>query len=148
MAQCYQDAMAVACYLGKIDYFIMMTTNPKWHEIQENLLPGQSATDCPDLVSRVFHAKQQQLLDDITKNGIFGWCVAHVYTIEFQKWGLPHMHLLVILDEHSRCRTLQDVDNIISAEFPDRAQDLVLYELVLRPMAHGPCDARCLDKNK
>ena len=72
MAQCYQDAMAVARYFGKIDYFITMTANPKWREIQENLLPGQSATDRPDLVSRVFRAKQQQLLDDITKNGIFG----------------------------------------------------------------------------
>ena len=29
MVQCYQDAMAVACYFGKIDYFITMTANPK-----------------------------------------------------------------------------------------------------------------------
>ena len=50
MAQCYQDAMAVARYFGKIDYFITMTANPKWREIQENLLPGQSATDRPDLL--------------------------------------------------------------------------------------------------
>ncbi len=28
MAQCYQDAMALARYFGKIDYFIAMTANP------------------------------------------------------------------------------------------------------------------------
>ena len=84
MAQCYHDAMAVAHYFGKIDYFIMMTANPKWCEIQENLLPGQSTTDHPDLMSRAFCTKQQQLLDDITKSGIFGQCVVYVCTVEFQ----------------------------------------------------------------
>ena len=96
MAQCYQDAMVVARYFGKINYFITMTTNPRWREIVENLLPGQTAPDRLDLVARVFRLKQAQLLEDITRNGIFGRCVAHVYTIEFQKRGLPHMHLYAV----------------------------------------------------
>jgi len=42
-----------------------MTTNPKWAEIQENLLPGQTAINRPDIVSRVFALKLKQLLHDL-----------------------------------------------------------------------------------
>ena len=35
----------------------------------------------------------------ILKEDIFGPCVAHVYSIEFQKRGLPHMHLSFIFEE-------------------------------------------------
>ena len=31
----------------------------------------------------------------IVNKGVLGKVVAHVYTIEFQKGGLPHIHLLV-----------------------------------------------------
>ena len=30
-------------------------------------------------------------------SGIFGRALARIYTIEFQKRGLPHMHLLIFL---------------------------------------------------
>ena len=58
MKQEYQDAMAIVSAKGKPDLFVTMTCNPKWKEIQDNLLPGQSASDCPDLVSRVFKQTQ------------------------------------------------------------------------------------------
>ena len=57
-------------------------------------MPGQTAADRPDLVVHVFHAKVTQLLKDLEKHGIMGHTVARVWTIEFQKRGLPHMHLL------------------------------------------------------
>jgi len=49
MLQNYQDAMAIVAKFGKPDLFITMTCNPKWREIEENLLPGQQASDRPDI---------------------------------------------------------------------------------------------------
>ncbi|XP_025271022.1 uncharacterized protein LOC112639908 [Camponotus floridanus] len=46
MLQNYQDAMAI---VSKPDLFITMTCNPKWREIEENLLPGQQASDRPNI---------------------------------------------------------------------------------------------------
>ncbi len=57
------------------------------------------------------------------------------------------MHLLVIVDQTSRCKDAQDVDDFISAEFPDKNQDPVLYGLVLQWMTHGPCGPKCQDNH-
>ncbi|CUA69691.1 Isoleucine--tRNA ligase [Rhizoctonia solani] len=45
MAESYQDAMAISCFLGGPQLFITMTANPKWPEIQQALLPGQTHLD-------------------------------------------------------------------------------------------------------
>ena len=50
---------------------------------------------------------------------IFGTVVAHVRTIEFQKRGLPHAHMLFILTGQQHC--WQEVDRYICAELPDPA---------------------------
>ena len=55
-------------------------------------------------------------MKDITKHGVIGQTVAHVYTIEFQKRGLPHMHYLVFFGADNKIETTADVDRIISAE--------------------------------
>lgn len=85
MHQMYQDAMAIVRRFGKPDLFITFTCNPKWPDIERNLLSGQTSTDRPDLVARVFHLKLKELLKDITEQNVFGKVIAFVYTIEFQK---------------------------------------------------------------
>ena len=51
--QCYQDAMAIVRETGKPNYFITITANPKWREVEENLILGlNDAKDIPDIVSR------------------------------------------------------------------------------------------------
>ena len=60
MQQLYQESMAIVRHFGRPTIFITFTTNPKWKEIVDELLPGQTAVDRPDLVARVFHLKQQQ----------------------------------------------------------------------------------------
>jgi hypothetical protein len=45
----FQDAMALVQSIGKPNLFITVTCNPDWPEIKDNLLPGQSAQDRPDL---------------------------------------------------------------------------------------------------
>ena len=74
-----------------------LTSNPNWPEIQNELLPHQTPTDCPDLVAQVFHLYQTSLIDDLTQCKIIGNVLAHVHCIEFQKHGLPHMHMLLSL---------------------------------------------------
>jgi hypothetical protein len=94
MAALYQDAMAVVRYFGKPDLFITMTCNPNWPEIKDNLFKGQITSDRPDLVSRVFELKLQELMSDIRKREIFGPVRAFIYVIEFQNRGLPHAHIM------------------------------------------------------
>ncbi|KAF8748442.1 Helitron helicase-like domain at N-terminus [Rhizoctonia solani] len=110
----------------------------------------------PDLITRVFELKRRQLMEDITQKGIFGKCIAHVHTIEFQKRGLPHMHLLVWLERASHILEPGDVDELICAELPiaeGPGADPALYAVVTSSMLHGPCgpdhsDAPCWDKDK
>ena len=75
----------------------------------------------------------------ILKDGIFGTCVAHVYAIEFQKRGLPHMHLLIFLKAEYKLLSPDIIDSIISAQWPDPVTQPRLFDVVKRFMVHGPC---------
>ena len=66
---------------------------------RQNLFENQTAYDRPDLVARVFNLKKKAFLKDLIQNGVFGKVVAHVHTVEFQKRGLPHLHILLILSK-------------------------------------------------
>ncbi len=93
MGQLYQDAMARVRKFGKPDLFITFTCNPKWKEITDTLLSGQTTKDRPELVTRVFNLKLDALLKDI-KDGVLGNVIAKIWVIEFQKRGLPHTHFV------------------------------------------------------
>ena len=58
--------------------------------------------------------------------------------IEFQKRGLPHARILVILDEHTKPRNSDDFNQISCAEIPDKELYSSLYETVTKSMIHGP----------
>ena len=139
MHQLYFDAMALVAKIGKPDLFLTFTCNPKWPEIVQNLLPGQAPCDRPDLVSRVFRLKLEALKQDIFKHGVLGRTIAHVYVVEFQKRGLPHVHMLIHLADVCKLRNVEDIDNFISAQIPDEDEEPELYEIVSRCMIHGPC---------
>jgi hypothetical protein len=122
MYQLFQDSMAICRHCHKLDLFLTMTANPNLPEVQDALLnyegidddpdeprKQQTASDHPDIVACVFHQEMQELLKDVRgKNGmgIFGKVSGLVYTIEFQKCGLPHMHLLIFLAQE--CSGLND----------------------------------------
>ncbi|CAJ2662431.1 unnamed protein product [Trifolium pratense] len=98
MDQLYFDGMAISSKVGFPDLFITFTCNPNWPEIQRLLAPlRQKAHDRLDIVARVFKFKFDNLLPDLTKKGILGKVLAYMYTIEFQKRGLPHAHILLFL---------------------------------------------------
>ena len=62
-----------------------------------------------------------------------------MYTIEFQKRGLPHVHLLLFLHPGNKYPSSDEIDQIISVEIPSQQDDPELYSLVKNHMVHGPC---------
>lgn len=138
MMQNYQDAMAIVRKFGKPDIFITFTCNPSWPEITPSIHSFESASNRPDIVVRVFHAKVKELLSLINQKHIFGRVQTFLYTVEFQKRGLPHVHWLLCLENYFKLREISDIDKIVSAEIPD-PNDTKLYNLVKTHMVHGPC---------
>ena len=154
--QRFQDGIAVVRKKHSPSLFVTMTCNPKWREIVENLGPNQSASDRPDLVACVFKLKLDSLLAELTKKGIFGRTVAFLHVIEFQKRGLPHAHILIILEK--AIATVDEIDQCVCAELPTppNASDYEggeagepyraaftrwaeLSDAVCEFMTHGPC---------
>ena len=73
MMQNYLDAMAMCKTYGYPDLFITFTCNPKWPEITRYLRrKGLKSEDRPDITSRVFKMKLDQLIKDIKEKRIFG----------------------------------------------------------------------------
>ena len=89
------------------------------HEIQENLKDGETPLDRPDLAACVTKLKKQQLIRDLGIEMIFGKMIARTHSIEFQKRGCPHMHIIFWLKEGSHM-TSKELDQFICAELPDQ----------------------------
>jgi len=72
-----------------------------------------------------------------------------VYVVEFQKWGLPHAHILLTIATEDKFVCPKDVDRLISVEIPDQISDRLTYDVVTKFMVHEPClscliDGKCL----
>ena len=78
------------------------------------------ASDRLDLVVKVFKLKLQVIIYDLFIREVFRKFIANVHVIEFQKRGLPHAHILIILASEDRSQTPEDFDLIVSAEIPDK----------------------------
>ena len=82
MDQLYFDGMAICSHVGFPNLFITLTCNPNWPEIRRvlahlNLKP----IDRPDLISRVFRLKYEQMLFDLTKKHLLGKVVVCEFAI-------------------------------------------------------------------
>nr|XP_020178789.2 uncharacterized protein LOC109764361 [Aegilops tauschii subsp. strangulata] len=141
MKKRHMDAMAIVHTYGKPDIFLTMTCNPKWEEITNELLPGQTAQDRPDIVARVFYGKLEAMKYMLFKKHILGVVVAYVYVVEFQKRGLPHAHFLLIMDSTYKLVVPEQYDRLISAELPNKQKYPELHALVVKHMMQGPCGA-------
>ncbi|KAH9100635.1 hypothetical protein Ae201684P_006830 [Aphanomyces euteiches] len=153
MRQRYLDAMAIVRKYGRPDLFITVTCNPKWVEIDRELELAKedygfkrSPSDRPDLLTRMFRLKLLAIEAMLTK-GILGRQGAHVRSVEFQKRGLPHAHILVIFSGDDKIKTAADIDSIISAEIPDKEKNPRLHKIVTTCMIHK-CSDRCLENGK
>ncbi|KAF8088667.1 LOW QUALITY PROTEIN: hypothetical protein N665_0532s0030 [Sinapis alba] len=112
MSEKYQDAMAICHVYG-----------------------GDSPNNRPDLECRVFKLKLEEMMSDVKKGVFFPKPAAVVNTIEFQKCGLPHAHILLWFDGEE---TAAVIDQYISAQLPDKEKDREGFDLVERHMIHGP----------
>jgi hypothetical protein len=151
--QNYHDGIAICREYGPPDLFITFTCNTKWSEITLAILKGEQANDRDDIIVRVFHMKLEELLEDIRSKKIFGEVIAIPYSVEFQKRGLPHVHILVWLDKKDNQITPEIIDTWISAEIPNPNEDPLGYVLVAEHMIHGPCGDKnekspCMKKRK
>jgi len=97
--------------------------------------------DRPDLITRIFYLTQWDLLCQLRKDQIFGRFLGMIWTIEYQKRGLPHMNLLLILHIKDRFLTPERIDEIVCAELPLQEQDPngELRHIIGTSMVHGPC---------
>jgi hypothetical protein len=71
-----------------------------------------------------------------------GRVVAYVSTIEFQKRGLPHIHLMLTLDKADRPDTPDKIDLLVSAKIPDPVEEPELHRVITGQNFHGPCQGR------
>ena len=71
---------------------------------------------------------------------------ARTHSIEFQKRGFPHAHIIIWLDRDGHLEP-EDIDKIICAKIPDeklidvagKVYTNPLHEAVTKFMLHGPC---------
>lgn len=87
------DSLALARTYGKPSFFITMTFNPQWPEVKRCLRPGQSCSDQPVLMNRIFNLRLQRLMKVLRTK--FGKVLYIIKVIEFQKRGFPHAHIII-----------------------------------------------------
>lgn len=113
---------------------LLFFCNAKWPEIAENLYWEQIPSDRADLVRiRVFNEKLDALMKELTLDNVLGGVKAYTYVIEWQKRGLPHAYILLILDKDSKIRTSslpEDVDKIVFAEIPNMSTEPRLFSVI------------------
>ncbi|XP_077222125.1 uncharacterized protein LOC143855968 [Tasmannia lanceolata] len=111
----------------------------EWEEIVSQLKPGEEAYNRPDLTTRIFRGKLEDLKKQLFEKHVLGPIVAHVHVIEFQKRGLPYAHMLLVMQKESKLLNPDEYDNIVCPELPDENNEPLLFERVAKHMMHGPC---------
>lgn len=91
--------MTYVRYYGRPCLFITFTCNPRWKTISDVLLPGQKSQDRHNILARVFHLKVIAIMSLLTKGNLFGKVHCYMYSVEWQKRGLPPIHILLWLEQ-------------------------------------------------
>ncbi|GJS96661.1 hypothetical protein Tco_0803629 [Tanacetum coccineum] len=104
---------------GQLVYFFgktpdLFTSNPKWPNFVEMMafVPVHISHDRPEVTPLT-------------------------YVIEFQKRNPPHALILLLLEEEWKCKTPDQIDDIMSTEIPSLTHDPDGYKVVTEYMLHG-----------
>jgi hypothetical protein len=73
--------------------------------------------------------KLNALFKHLSQNGVLGTGVADIHVVEWQKRGLPHGHILIILRSQDKPRDSSDYDQIVCAKLLDKSTHLELTTL-------------------
>nr|GEY20419.1 hypothetical protein [Tanacetum cinerariifolium] len=131
MRQNYMDAMALCRWYGCPNLFITITCNPNWPEIARYMREHNlTSTDRPNVLSRVFKMKLDQLMKDVKELRLFGHVQAVVCTVEFLKRGIMYAHICLFLRKDDKVPNVEHINKYISAEIPDPNDNPDLYKLV------------------
>jgi hypothetical protein len=76
-----------------------------------------------------------------------------LYTVEFQKCGLPHAHIIFWVSTDTSESNPEFIDSVITVEIPDPGTNPLGYVLVAEHMVYGPCgnynkNAPCMKDGK
>ncbi|KAG5038252.1 hypothetical protein JHK86_019092 [Glycine max] len=120
MNQLYFGGIAICSHVGFPNHFITLTCNPNWPKIHKLLAPlNLKPANRPDIISRVFKLKYEEMLSDLTKNHLLKKTVASAWRI----FGFPiharkpaierlYIHLpgqhSVLYEDHG------DIDDVLS----------------------------------
>jgi hypothetical protein len=101
--------------------FLTLTCNPKWPKIISQLLDGQTTFYRPDVTAVVFKSRLDQMKMNI-QNGKYFDGREPTYTfhvIKYQYHGLPHAHLVSLLDYANDIDdpNREDLINIVNRHF-------------------------------
>lgn len=141
MYEKFKDTLKTCEKYGGPHVFLTITCNPQWGEIVNELLPGQSPFERPELLVRVFKLKLEEIVQDIFTENLFGVPVFRVHVIEFQKRMLPHAHLAIGLKEGQPLSKYdrEAIDRHIYAEIPNKDTQPELFHSVTKHNLHYPC---------
>nr|KAJ0204558.1 hypothetical protein LSAT_V11C500286960 [Lactuca sativa] len=137
----YRDALSICREYGNPQYFITFTCNVNRPDIRRYMI-HHTQTDAHsrvDIISHVFHIKVRALINFLKEDKTFGAVTAHLYTIEYQKRGLPHYHTLLWVCNSDKIQEATNITRFISAEIPDPVNEPLLYQTITTSMIHGPC---------
>ena len=118
------DSLALARTYGPPSLFITMTCNPDWPEIKSALLTGQQACDTPVIVARAFKNRLQRLYYLLrSKMGSITYMTS---SIEFQKRGLPHSHIVIQVREIDNPKNSTLLETQVRPELPVHEIDCIV----------------------
>jgi len=138
--------MAILSEHGTPDLFITVACNPQSPEMLQAMKAGgmdnteQFTNYRPDVVMRVFWCQFKVLFSELIFHQVLGVVRAFAYVVEFQKFGLPHVHLILVFEREFKINTPQQIDAIIRAEIPDPEKEPKLLKAMKKFMCHRPCN--------
>jgi hypothetical protein len=122
----YQDSLALHTQFGNPTFLLTITANPNWPEIRtscENAVHG-AKKERIDLINMSFNTRVTFIVRMLKAGLLFGPVDYVTGVREFQKRGLPHVHIIIKLKNTGTLMNTEVIDQYISAELPDKEEPL------------------------